>query len=271
MTAAPTRTDTLLSIEHVSLSYGPNQVLRDVNAHIEDLIRPDMVTGQVVGLLSPSGGGKTTLLKVIAGLLKPSAGTVSLGTARTPACAGEVGLVFQNSWLYPNRDVLSNLVVGARMAKSHPTVKEATQRAVDILNDFGLLDKAHLYPCQLSGGQKQRVAISQQILCSDHFLCMDEPTAGLDPLAKAKVCQLITKVANRDDLNTVILCSHDIASVVAVCDEVWLLGRDPGLPGARIVETVDLIDRGLTWQPDITSLPAYAETVRELQERFKTL
>ena len=139
-----TRLDTLLSIEHVSLSYGTNVVLRDVNASIKDLVRPGCVTGQVVGLLSPSGRGKTTLLRIIAGLLKPTSGSVWLGKDREPAHPGNVGLVSQNYLLYRNRDVLSNLTVAARQAKDKPTPKVASQRAVDLLNEFGLLDKSHL-------------------------------------------------------------------------------------------------------------------------------
>jgi ABC-type nitrate/sulfonate/bicarbonate transport system ATPase subunit len=265
VTPAAIRTDTLLSIESVSLSYGDNVVLQDVNAKIDHLARPGVTSGQITAVLGPSGVGKTSLLRIIAGLQKPTTGDVYLGKDRVPAKAGDVGVVSQNYLLFRNRDVLSNLVIAARR---YP---DAKQRAVDMLNEFGLLDKSHLYPCQLSGGQRQRVAIAQQILSSDEFLLFDEPTAGLDPLAKAKVCDLISKLACRDDLETLLLVTHDIPSAVAVADMIWVMGREPGQPGARIVEQYDLVSRGLCWQPDIRRMPAFAETVEELQDRFKTL
>lgn len=271
MTPALTRTDTLLSINSVSMQYGDNVVLRDINISIQDLIRPGVVTGQIVGLLGPSGIGKSTLLRIIAGLQKPTSGTVFLGKAQTPVRAGEVGVVSQSYLVYRHHDVLSNLVIAARQAKDRPTEAVAKQRAVDMLNDFGLLDKSHLYPCQLSGGQRQRVAIGQQILASSDFLLMDEPTAGLDPIAKEKVCDLITRVGNRSEVETILLVSHDIPSLVAVCDTLWVLGRTTGKPGASIAATYDLAARNLTWEPGIRRSPQFAEVVEELQYLFRKL
>ena len=272
MAAAPAlRTDTLLSIENVSLSYGSNVVLKDVNARIQDLVRPGCVTGQVCGLLGPSGIGKSTVLRIMAGLQKPTTGAVYLGANRKPVAPGDVGMVSQASIVYRNRDVMSNIVIAAENAADKPSAKVAKQRAVDILNDFGLLDKAQLYPVQLSGGQRQRVSIAQQMVCCSDFLVFDEPTAGLDPIAKAKTCELIGKLASRSELETLVICSHDIPSVVTTCDTVWLLGRTPGVPGARIVEEYDLIERGLAYHDDVTRMPEFADTVRELSDRFSSL
>jgi ABC-type nitrate/sulfonate/bicarbonate transport system ATPase subunit len=271
MVNSPTRTDTLLSINNVTMAYGENVVLRDIKIGIQDLIRPGIVTGQIVGLVGPSGIGKTTLLRIIAGLQKPTSGTILLGKAQTPVRAGDVGVVSQNYILYRNRDVMSNLVIAAKQAKDKPTDIVAKQRAGDMLNDFGLLDKAHLYPCQLSGGQRQRVAIGQQILASGDFLLMDEPTAGLDPIAKDTVCDLITRVGNRSEVSTLVICSHDIPSLVAVCDTLWVLGRTTGKPGASIGATYDLAARNLTWEPGIRRSPQFTEVVEELQYLFRSL
>jgi ABC-type nitrate/sulfonate/bicarbonate transport system ATPase subunit len=271
MIATATRTDTLLSIENVSLSYGQNVVLRDVNASIKDLVRPGCVTGQVVSILGRSGCGKTSLLRIIAGLQKATSGSVTLGKDRAPAKAGDVGLVSQNYLLYRNRDVLSNLVIAARQSRDNPNARIATQRAIDLLDDFGLLDKKHLYPSQLSGGQKQRVSIAQQILACGEMLLWDEPTAGLDPIAKKKVCELVGKVANRDELSSCLIVTHDIPSAVTVSDTLWLIGTPHGETGSRIVQEYDLISMGLAFQPDIQRLPEFTATVRELQDRFATL
>lgn len=172
--AVAIRTDTLLAIENVSLSYGDNVVLRDVNVKIDDLVRPGFVTGQVVGLLGPSGIGKSTLLRIMAGLNKPTAGTVLLGKDRKPVQPGDVGMVSQDYRVYRHHDVLTNLEIAARHL---PNPKQAS---VDMLNSFGLLDRAHLYPCQLSGGQRQRLAIGQQILSAGNLaqIYLTHPIAG---------------------------------------------------------------------------------------------
>lgn len=263
--ALATRTDTLLSIENVSLSYEDNIVLRDINAKILDLVRPGCVTGQVVGLLGPSGIGKSTLLRIMAGLNKPTTGSVLLGSNRQPVRPGDVGMVSQDYRVYRHHEVLRNLEIAARH------LPDPKQAAVDMLNSFGLLDKAHLYPSQLSGGQRQRLAIGQQILSAGNFLLFDEPTAGLDPLARRNVCHLISEVANRTELETICICSHDIPSIVSTCDEVWLLGRQPEKLGATIVDTIDLVRRGLCWRPDIHRTPEFTSMVEELQDRFSVL
>jgi len=271
VTPTPTRTETLLSIENVSLSYGANTVLRDVNVSIQDLVRPGYVTGQIVAFLGLSGSGKTSLLRIIAGLQKPTTGQVYLGANRQPTKAGDVGVVSQQYFLYRNRTVLGNLTVAALQAKTHPNRKSAMDAARALLSEFGLTDKANLYPCQLSGGQRQRVAIAQQILSSDHFLLVDEPTSGLDPVAKDRVCHLIGQVANRDELNTVIMVTHDVPSAVAVADTIWMLGRVKDRPGNQIVAVYDMIARGLAFHPGVQRMPLFAETVAEIQEEFSRL
>lgn len=268
-----TRTDTLLSIENVCLTLGGKPILKNVTAKIDDL-KMDHIAGQVVAFLGPSGIGKTQLLRILAGLQAPTSGFVHLGTKRELARPGLVGLVSQSYFFYRNRTVLSNLVVAARQHGRTKVQAEADSRK--ILADFGLSDKANLYRSQLSGGQQQRIAIAQQMLCSEHFLLMDEPTAGLDPLSKETVCNLIVEVANTDDLNTIILVTHDISAAVAVADTVWLMGRDRTatgeiIPGARIVQEYDLISRGIWWGPTVRETSEYKETVAEIQGRFRTL
>ena len=135
---------------------------------------------------------------------------------------------------------------------------------------------ARCYPVQLSGGQRQRCAIIQQILCSDHFLLMDEPFSGLDLFMLEKTCTLIQKVANMHDLNTIIVVTHDITAAACVADHLWLMGRDRDaggklIPGAHIVETYDLIERDLCWHPGIITQPLFMEFVREVKERFRSL
>jgi polar amino acid transport system ATP-binding protein/sulfate transport system ATP-binding protein len=249
-------------------------VLRDVNAEVRDIIVPGRVQGQVVGFLGPSGCGKTSLFRIIAGLNKPTSGRVTVNSFDRPVKAGEVGVVSQNYPLFEHRTVLGNLMLAAMRKEKNSRV--AHDKVMELLKEFGLEDKFDLYPAQLSGGQRQRCAIIQQILCSEHFLLMDEPFSGLDLLMLEKTCELITKVADMDDLNTIIVVTHDVTAACSVADHLWLMGRDSDaegnkLPGSRIVREYNLIERDLCWSPDIITTPRFNDFVREVKEQFRKL
>src|SRR3974390_813001 len=199
---------TLLKVEDVSLEYDGRPILKHVSAEIKDIICPGKITGQVVGFLGPSGIGKTQLFRIIAGLNKPTSGRVTINGLDRPVQAGEVGVVAQDYPLFEHRTVMSNLLLAANQKEKDD--KTARDKVIQYLTDFELIDKARLYPVQLSGGQRQRCAIIQQILCSEHFLLMDEPFSGLDLLMEAKVCELINEIACLDDLNTIIVVTHDV-------------------------------------------------------------
>ena len=215
---------TLLKVENVCLEYDGVPVLKNINAEVRDIVVPGKIKGQVVGILGPSGCGKTSLFYIIAGLHKPTSGRVTVNGFDRPVQAGEVGVVAQSYPLFEHRSVLSNLMLGAlRKEKDSNTARE---KVMALLKEFELDDKFNLYPAQLSGGQRQRCAIIQQILCSEHFLLMDEPFSGLDLLMLEKTCELICKVADMDDLNTIIVVTHDVTAACSVADHLWLMGRD---------------------------------------------
>ena len=153
---------------------------------------------------------------------------------------------------------------------------EARRKAQELLERFGLAERAALYPAQLSGGQRQRVAIAQQFMCSEHFLLLDEPFSGLDPIAVGRVSAMLTEVANLDELNTIIVVTHDINAALEVADTVWLLGRDrdaagKAIPGARVQGTYDLMECGLAWRQGIGALPQLLEMAAEIRGRFASL
>ncbi len=110
-----------------------------------------------------------------------------------------------------------------------------------MLDRFNLRKQAALYPAQLSGGQKQRAAIAQQLLCSDHFLLLDEPFSGLDVIMIEKVSEMIVEIACTHELNTVIIVSHDIVSTAAIADTLWLMGRDRDANGNIFLELISNI------------------------------
>ena len=268
------RTEVLLDVANVSVSYGGTPVLRDLTAQIRNVVRPGMSQGQIVGLLGPSGVGKSTLFKVLAGLLVPDKGEVRVGAERKPATPGLVGVVAQDYPLLEHRTVLANLTLAGRQAGLGG--REARDAAMTYLESFGLREHAEKYPIQLSGGQRQRVAIAQQLICSEHYLVMDEPFSGLDVVAIDQVQHMLVDVATRHEENTLILVTHDVTAAVSVCDTIWLMGRDRDsagkiVPGARIVETFDLIEMDLCWHPDILTRAACTDLIQQIKARFRTL
>jgi ABC-type nitrate/sulfonate/bicarbonate transport system ATPase subunit len=258
----------LMTIDKLGLKYGDRTILRDITVEIDNIIRPDMKQGQVVALLGPSGMGKTQLFRCIAGLQPYTSGNIVAlrnGSLQEPL-AGEIGVVQQAYPLLNHRTVLSNLQLAARCIKGDP-IPEIHR----LLNHFGLFEKLHAYPQELSGGQRQRIAIIQQLLCSSHFLLMDEPFSGLDVLAKARVMDTVRTVTTEHELNTVIFTTHDLESAVALADDIWVLGREAGKEGATVVKRIDLCERGIAWDPDYLRNPMFWPTVLELKELFNTL
>lgn len=266
--------ETILKVENVSLNLGGNQILKDVNVEIKDIVRPDCTQGQIVGFLGPSGIGKTKFFEILSGILQPNTGTVLVGQKLEPVKIGMVGVVQQNYPLFNHLSIYKNMEVAANgKYKDAKLRKDAIE---DILNNFDLLKRKDYWPMQLSGGQRQRAAIAQQILCSNNFLLMDEPFSGLDVNMVKKVSDLIVKVANMHELNTVILVSHDMVSTAAISDTLWVMGRDRDeqnniIPGSKIKHQYDLIEKGLAWQPGIESTPLFHSLIDEIRTMFPTL
>ncbi len=259
----------LLTVEGLNLSYGEKVILRDVNLHVDNVTRPGVKQGQVVALLGLSGSGKTQLFRCIAGLQAPTSGQVRLHSNTTPVKAGQVGVVQQAYPLLQHRTVWSNLMLTmTRHKKKTDTMMAEAER---LLKHFGVFEKKDNYPAELSGGQRQRVAIIQQLLCSNHFLLMDEPFSGLDVMAKQRVFDTIRAVSLEDEHNTLIFTTHDLEAAVALADEIWVIGKEQGKPGATVVKTIDLAARGLAWTPDIERNPLFFKTVLELKDLFTAL
>lgn len=257
-----TKAEQIFAVRGLSLSYGEKQVLRDINVDVHNITRPGLKQGQVVALLGPSGIGKTQLFRCIAGLQSFNGDLTMFGK---PVKAGDVGVVQQTYPLMNHRTVWSNLMLAAHRKP------ERVAEAERLLSHFGLADKKGAYPLELSGGQRQRIAIIQQLVCSSYFLLMDEPFSGLDVVAKERVMETIRAVTSAHELNTVIFTTHDIESAVALADDVWVLGREPGKPGATVVKRINLAAVGLAWSDDVQRHPAFWPTVMELRDLFPKL
>ncbi len=263
----------LLKLEEVTKSFPMNDgstfvALKDLSLCIEDnLDKP-----QILSLLGPSGSGKTTALRIIAGLDQPTAGTVSItnGIAHQmrPVRVGDVGVVFQRYPLFEDLNVLNNLVMPA--VRAGMDAKEAKDKALRYLDEFDLVKQGLAWPVQLSGGQRQRVAILQQLMRDRHFIILDEPFSGLDPVNIINVIKLINRIAHQHTLNTFIVITHDVTSALIISDHVYLLGRERNaagepIAGSRVMKAYDMIAEGLAYHPDIEDLPRFAEIRKEIK------
>ncbi|GEM_PF-342338 len=254
----------LLTLENVSKEFLMNDgstfvALKDLSLTIRDIKNKP----QVVSLLGPSGSGKTTALRIIAALDQPSSGCVTItnGKGMRPVKVGDVGVVFQRYPLFEDLTVLDNLIVPAMRASM--SKEDARAKAARYLDEFDLVTQGLAWPVQLSGGQRQRVAILQQLMKERHFIILDEPFSGLDPVNIISVINLISRIAHEHTLNTFIIITHDVTSALIISDHVYLLGRerdDKGKPiqGGRIMKEYDLIAEGLAYQPNIEELPRFA-------------
>jgi ABC-type nitrate/sulfonate/bicarbonate transport system ATPase subunit len=269
--------EVLLRVEGVGLSYDGACILRDIRFNIRDVVRPGLQQGQVVSLVGRSGIGKTQLFRLLSGLQCPDMGSIAI-RERIPVekgdgsidlyrerivRPGDMGVIFQNYYQFGWRTVHQSLLLAARRNKVLAGKEEEAIRRYTQQFDIG--DVLHRYPAQLSGGQQQRVSIIQQLLKGSDFLLLDEPFSGLDVCVLDKVVELLLQVSLSDELKTLIIVSHDIATAVAISDTVFILGRQAGLEGSTIVREIDLIERGLAWQKEVRGSTIFAETVLEIK------
>ncbi|PXC40948.1 amino acid ABC transporter ATP-binding protein [Listeria monocytogenes] len=201
----------MLEIKNLSKKFDQKTILDNVNITLQD--------GEILSIVGPSGGGKTTLLRCISGLEKMDAGEILIdGEKIDPMSRKDVentiGDVFQEFHLFPHLSVLDNLILAptlARKTKKADAVKEA-ERLLGLLD---LADKANSMPYQLSGGQKQRVAIARALAMNPKVLLFDEPTSALDPDLRDHVAALILSLKKVGITQIIVTHDHTFAEKVA--------------------------------------------------------
>lgn len=263
--------EVLLTANNIGISFGEKVILKDINFQIHDIVRPGMITGQVVSLVGRSGIGKTQLIRRLSGLYINNAtltGEVLVGIDQKPVKPGDMGVVPQHYYLPAHLRVKEILWLAAVKNPKFKDRNEILEAMTSYILNFDLADHRDKFPIQLSGGQKQRTSIAMQLLSGSNFLMMDEPFSGLDPLMIDKTLDLLCKASMIDELKTIIIISHDLRNACAISDTVIVLsnkGRDPK-DGATVVSIIDLMERGLAWQPEIRGMPAFIETIREIKQ-----
>ncbi len=199
----------------------------DGTAALDD-VSLDIVRGSVFGVIGRSGAGKSTLLRLINGLERPSAGEIRVdGIALSGLDRGglrtlrnRVGMIFQSFGLLANRTVAGNVALPLELAGIAATERKA--RVAALLDRVGLREKADAYPARLSGGQRQRVGIARALATRPDILLCDEATSALDPETTRAVLALLGEL-NRELGLTIVLITHEMAVVRAICDHVAVL------------------------------------------------
>ena len=208
----------MIKLKNITHSYGKNPVLQNLSLNIE--------AKQLICFLGESGSGKTTILRLIAGLENPQTGEISIenrivtnkNQSIVPPHQRDIGYIFQDLALWPHFTVYKNIAFGLTERKEK-NVKETVLKMLDF---FDLAEHAEKYPHQLSGGQKQLVAISRSLVLKPKILLMDEPLANLDVKLKRKILEYIKILKANFDL-TIIYVTHDHKEAFAIADKIVVL------------------------------------------------
>lgn len=206
----------MITIKHVSKSFGANKVLSDINLEIPKQ--------SVYAIIGPSGAGKSTLIRSINALENIDQGEIlvdgiSIHDAKTDInkARTEIGFVFQSFNLYAHLTVLQNVTVAPINVKKIKK-PEAEKKARDILVSLGLGDKIEAYPSQLSGGQQQRVAIARSLAMDPELMLFDEPTSALDPEMIKEVLDVMRNLAKSG--MTMVVVTHEMGFAKEICDKI---------------------------------------------------
>ncbi|MVZ62875.1 ABC transporter ATP-binding protein [Sphingobacterium humi] len=214
--------DVVIHVDQVSKSFGDLHVLRNVDLKLYN--------GENLVVLGRSGTGKSVLIKLISGLLKPDAGNIHvLGEVVNELSEKElrklrlrIGFSFQNSALYDSMTVRENLEFPLVRNKRNLTRAEINREVEDVLDGVGLLRAINQMPSELSGGQRKRIGIARTLILRPDIMMYDEPTAGLDPITCLDINSLINEVQERYKTSSIII-THDLACAKMVGDRVAML------------------------------------------------
>ena len=206
-----------LEIQNLSFAYEDTDVIRDVNLTLHDR--------EIVCLLGTSGGGKTTVFNLIAGLLYPREGKVLLNGADITGTSGQISYMLQKDLLLPYRTIEDNVILP--LLVRHVPKKDAREAAAPLFAEFGLEGTQKKYPHQLSGGMRQRAAFLRTYLFSGEAALLDEPFSALDTMTKGDMHKWYLGVMEKLPVSTLFI-THDIDEAITLSDRVYILSGKPG-------------------------------------------
>ena len=211
--------ETILHVENLKKSFGSLEVLKDIST--------DIYEGEVVVVIGPSGSGKSTFLRCLNRLEEATGGKIIVDDMDVTSkktninkLRENVGMVFQHFNLFNNLNILGNLTLAPNMLKKCSKA-EAKERALEMLQKVGLVEKKDSYPSQLSGGQKQRIAIARALCMKPDIMLFDEPTSALDPEMVGEVLQVMKDLAA--DGMTMVIVTHEMGFAREVADRVLFM------------------------------------------------
>ncbi|MBZ2156243.1 amino acid ABC transporter ATP-binding protein [Streptococcus anginosus] len=203
----------MLELKNISKRFGEKQIISDLNLKVPEK--------QILAIVGPSGGGKTTLLRMLAGLETIDSGDIIYNGEELPLDELEkrnlLGFVFQDFQLFPHLTVLENLTLSPIKTKNIAK-EDAEKKAINLLTRLGLAEHVNAYPYSLSGGQKQRVALARAMMIDPEIIGYDEPTSALDPELRLEVEKLILQ--NRELGMTQIVVTHDLQFAENIADTI---------------------------------------------------
>jgi NitT/TauT family transport system ATP-binding protein len=210
-----------IELRDVRLSYftlkQETEALRNINIAIE--------AGEFISIVGPSGCGKSTLLTLISGMLRPTGGKVLIDGKEVVGTSPKVGYMLQHDHLFEWRDILSNLLVGAEVRRMDR--RRAKEKALALMERYGLGGFAHHSPAQLSGGMRQRVALIRTLVTDPDIMLLDEPFSALDFQTRLALADDIHRII-KDQGKTAILVTHDISEAITMADRVMVMSKRPG-------------------------------------------
>ncbi len=216
------RSKVVIDIKNLEKSFGDYNVLRGINL--------ELYQGENVVVLGRSGTGKSVLIKIISGLLKPDSGTVnvlgkdvsSLNTKELEQLRLRIGFSFQSSALYDSMTVRGNLEFPLVRNQRNLTKAEVTKEVETVLDGVGLPQTINQMPSELSGGQRKRIGIARTLILKPEIMMYDEPTAGLDPITCLEINHLINEVQQRYHTSSIII-THDLTCAKETGDRIAML------------------------------------------------
>lgn len=229
------------------------EVLRDINFEI--------IENQFISVIGASGCGKTTLLRIVAGLTQAETGTVEIGNRVVNKPGRDCSVVFQSINLFLWRNVLQNVELGLEIRGEPP--EKRRQEAMRFIELVGLKNYVHAYPHELSGGMQQRVGIARALATNPDILLMDEPFGSLDAQTAEFLWEELLKIVAATR-KTVLFVTHHIDESIYLSDRIIVIGDRPG----RIIDVIDVNFRKPRWEYDVRAEPQFAELRARLRKNL---